>query len=75
MYENADPFHIAEPSGVLDTTNATYETVDEQTVRVRGARYVPADDYTSLALLLASVPSEHRTRATRNWAAGPAQPR
>jgi len=46
-YENADPFHIAEPSGVLDTTNATYETVEEQTVRVRGARYVPADDYTN----------------------------
>jgi len=28
---------------------------------------------TSLALLPASVPAEHRTRATRNWAAGPAQ--
>ncbi|WP_225828262.1 acyclic terpene utilization AtuA family protein [Streptomyces naphthomycinicus] len=47
LYENADPFHIAEPSGVLDTTDATYETVDEQTVRVRGARYVPADGYTN----------------------------
>ncbi|MFE5973683.1 acyclic terpene utilization AtuA family protein [Streptomyces sp. NPDC056460] len=47
LYENADPFHIAEPSGVLDTTDATYETVDEQTVRVRGARYVEADGYTN----------------------------
>ncbi|MFF9496363.1 acyclic terpene utilization AtuA family protein [Streptomyces flaveolus] len=47
LYENADPFRIAEPSGILDTTDATYETVDEQTVRVRGARYVPADGYTN----------------------------
>ncbi|MEU6957329.1 acyclic terpene utilization AtuA family protein [Streptomyces sp. NPDC045714] len=47
LYENADPFHIAEPSGVLDTTDATYEAVDEQTVRVRGARYLPADGYTN----------------------------
>jgi hypothetical protein len=47
LYENADPFHIAEPSGVLDTTDATYEAVDEQTVRVRGARYLPADSYTN----------------------------
>ncbi|MEV8394211.1 MULTISPECIES: acyclic terpene utilization AtuA family protein [unclassified Streptomyces] len=47
LYENADPFHIAEPSGVLDTTDATYEAVDEQTVRVRGARFLPADGYTN----------------------------
>jgi hypothetical protein len=47
LYENADPYHIAEPSGVLDTSEATYETVDEQTVRVRGARYLPADSYTN----------------------------
>ncbi|MER5793363.1 acyclic terpene utilization AtuA family protein [Streptomyces sp. NPDC001980] len=47
LYENADPFHILEPSGALDTTHATYEAVDEQTVRVRGARYVPADGYTN----------------------------
>ncbi|MEV7372950.1 acyclic terpene utilization AtuA family protein [Streptomyces sp. NPDC090301] len=47
LYENADPFHIAEPSGVLDTTDATYEAVDDKTVRVRGARYIPADGYTN----------------------------
>lgn len=47
LYENADPFHIAEPSGVLDTTDAIYEAVDDRTVRVRGARYVPADGYTN----------------------------
>ncbi|MER7178643.1 acyclic terpene utilization AtuA family protein [Streptomyces hyaluromycini] len=47
LYENADPFRILEPSGALDTTHATYEAVDEQTVRVRGARYVPAYGYTN----------------------------
>ncbi|MFI6463114.1 acyclic terpene utilization AtuA family protein [Streptomyces sp. NPDC050538] len=47
LYENADPFHIAEPSGVLDTTDATYEALDERTVRVRGAHYIPADGYTN----------------------------
>ncbi|MGW9373803.1 acyclic terpene utilization AtuA family protein [Streptomyces xanthophaeus] len=47
LYENADPFHITEPSGVLDTTEATYEAVDEQTVRVRGARYLPSEGYTN----------------------------
>ncbi|WP_328508537.1 DUF1446 domain-containing protein [Streptomyces mirabilis] len=47
LYENADPFHIAEPSGILDTTHATYEAVDERTVRVRGSRYIEADGYTN----------------------------
>ncbi|MFE2707842.1 DUF4387 domain-containing protein [Streptomyces mirabilis] len=47
LYENADPFHIAEPSGTLDTTHATYEAVDERTVRVRGSRYIEADGYTN----------------------------
>ncbi|MFE2519916.1 acyclic terpene utilization AtuA family protein [Streptomyces mirabilis] len=47
LYENADPFHIAEPSGTLDTTHATYEAVDERTVRVRGSRCIEADGYTN----------------------------
>ncbi|MFE4575337.1 acyclic terpene utilization AtuA family protein [Streptomyces chartreusis] len=47
LYENADPFRIVEPSGILDTTEATYEAVDERTVRVRGARFMPADGYTN----------------------------
>lgn len=47
LYENADPFHVLEPSGTLDTTDATYEAVDDRTVRVRGAAYLPADGYTN----------------------------
>ena len=46
LYENADPFRVVEPAGVLDTTDATYEAVDDRTVRVRGARFAPAPEYT-----------------------------
>jgi hypothetical protein len=46
LYENADPYLITEPSGVLDTTNARYEAVSDHAVRVRGAVYRPADEYT-----------------------------
>ena len=42
LYENGDPFHLAEPSGVLDTTDARYEALDERRVRVSGSRFVPA---------------------------------
>jgi len=37
LYENADPFLVTEPSGVLDTEHASYEQVSDQVVRVRGA--------------------------------------
>jgi len=44
--ENADPFLITEPSGDLDTTHARYDAIDERTVRVTGALYHPAPEYT-----------------------------
>ena len=47
LYENANPYLIAEPSGTLDTREATYTAIDERTVRVSGAVYVPAADYTN----------------------------
>ncbi|MGP4009714.1 acyclic terpene utilization AtuA family protein [Streptomyces sp. 4N124] len=47
LYENADPYRVAEPSGTLDTSDATYEAIDERTVRARGARFVPADGYSN----------------------------
>lgn len=46
LYENADPFRITEPSGVCDLSEATYEAVDDRTVRVSGSRFHPADRYT-----------------------------
>jgi hypothetical protein len=47
LYENANPYLIAEPSGTLDTTTATYTAIDERTVRVAGAVYRPAEAYTN----------------------------
>ncbi|MEU4932594.1 acyclic terpene utilization AtuA family protein [Streptomyces yokosukanensis] len=46
LYENANPHLIAEPSGTLDTTDATYTALDGRRVRVAGARYLPAETYT-----------------------------
>lgn len=39
LYENGDPFHLHEPGGVLDTTDAVYEAVDDRRVRVSGSRF------------------------------------
>ncbi len=46
LYENADPFHFTEASGTVDITEATYEAVDQITVRVTNSRFQPADPYT-----------------------------
>jgi hypothetical protein len=39
LYENADPFQLREPDGILDTTDATYHAVDDRRVRVEGSRF------------------------------------
>jgi hypothetical protein len=39
MYENADPFRLVEPTGTLDTADATYTALDERSVRVEGSRF------------------------------------
>jgi len=46
LYENADPFRLIEPAGVLDTSAADYVAVDDRAVRVTGSRFVPCDRYT-----------------------------
>lgn len=42
LYEQADPFTVAEPEGVLHLDTARYEALDDRRVRVSGARFVPA---------------------------------
>jgi hypothetical protein len=44
-YENADPLHIHEPGGTIDTTASRYETLPGGRVRVSGSRFVPASRY------------------------------
>lgn len=46
LYENADPYHLLEPGGMLDTTGSDYEAIGERAVRVTGSTFVPAKDYT-----------------------------
>jgi len=45
LYENANPFLIPEPSGVLNTEWATYEALSDRVVRVTGSRFEPAENY------------------------------
>jgi hypothetical protein len=42
LYEEADPFRFAEPSGAVDTTVTRYQAASERTTRVSGSRWVPA---------------------------------
>ena len=46
LYENADPFHLVEPSGMLVTDRCTYEAISDRAVRVRGSVWEPAAEYT-----------------------------
>lgn len=46
LYENADPFILAEPGGHLDVTGSTYSAVDDRSVRVTGSEWVPSPRYT-----------------------------
>lgn len=46
LYENSDPFHLYEPSGMLDTSESQYEPCRERGVKVSGSKYVHADRYT-----------------------------
>jgi acyclic terpene utilization AtuA family protein len=45
LYETANPFLFAEPSGTLDITASSYAQEDEITVRVTGSRFIRADEY------------------------------
>ena len=46
FYETASPIHLYEPSGMVDTSTASYEAVDNRVVRVSGSGFVPAETYT-----------------------------
>ena len=46
LYENDDPYHLYEPSGMLDTSRAKYEPYGDRGVLVRGSEYVEGETYT-----------------------------
>lgn len=41
LYENSNPFRLAEPGGVLDVTGARYEQATETRVKVTGSAWEP----------------------------------
>jgi hypothetical protein len=43
LYEQANPFRLEEPEGIVDISEAEFEQVDSQTVRVSGSRYRERD--------------------------------
>jgi hypothetical protein len=46
LYENVNPFRLREPSGTLDTTEATYTSLGGGRVRVEGSRFERAEQVT-----------------------------
>lgn len=46
LYENSNPFILYEPGGHLDVTEANYSAIDQKSVRVEGAQWVPSENYT-----------------------------
>ncbi|HET7595357.1 MAG TPA: acyclic terpene utilization AtuA family protein [Burkholderiales bacterium] len=46
LYENATPYELVEPSGVLNTVSARYEAISDRAVKVSGSTFQPASRYT-----------------------------
>lgn len=46
LYENVDPFHLKEPSGMIVTDQCVYTQTDERTVYVTNTKFEPATQYT-----------------------------
>ncbi|WP_025771061.1 acyclic terpene utilization AtuA family protein [Thioalkalivibrio sp. HK1] len=46
LYENADPWRLVEPGGILDVSAAEYRAISEGAVRVQGAIWRPTSPYT-----------------------------
>lgn len=46
LYENSDPTYFVEPSGTIDTSHVTYAVADERSVRIAGAAFHSANQYT-----------------------------
>ena len=45
LYENADPFVLAEPGGTLDVSRARYRPVDDRSVHVTGSEWIRSECY------------------------------
>ena len=80
LYENADPFLITEPGGVLDSREARYEALNDRAVRVRGSQFHPADRVTIKlegaellgyqSIIIGGVREPYIIRQLDSWLAG-----
>ncbi len=46
LYENADPYKLTEPMGMLDTSECSYEAISDRAVRVTGSKFLKSNTYT-----------------------------
>ena len=77
LYENSDPFILFEPGGHLDVTHARYTAVDDTSVRVTGADWVPSDTYSVKlegarvagyqTIIMATIRDPHYVANIRTW--------
>ena len=80
LYENADPFLITEPGGVLDTHGARYEAESDRAVRVQGSAFHEAERYTVKlegaevvgyqTIIIGGVRDPYMLRQLDSWLAG-----
>ncbi len=46
LYEKSNPYILPGPGGIIDLTNTTFEQKNDNTVTVRGSKFVPSEKYT-----------------------------
>jgi hypothetical protein len=46
LYENANPFELLEPMGLLDTRDCSYQALSDRAVKVTGSRFIKASRHT-----------------------------
>lgn len=46
LYEKSDPTKLPGPGGMLDLTASSFEQFDDNTVIVKGTKFIPSDKYT-----------------------------
>lgn len=45
LYEKSDPYQLPGPGGMINLRSCSFEDIGSGRVRVRGSRFVPAEDY------------------------------
>lgn len=46
LYEKSNPIKLPGPGGILDLTDTTFEQFDDNTVIVKGSKFIPSEKYT-----------------------------